>query len=555
MPALVLYFYKRKQCVNTARKKVHSKTLIMRNTKFALVTHPWRCFLMLVISVLSLPVAHSQYNRVQDPPVFSDGNRLQKITAAFPVIDSVFKAYATAHHFPGMAYGLVVDGKLVHSGAFGFTDVANKTPATIQSLFRIASMTKSFTAMAILRLRDEGKLRLDDSAATYIPEMRNLRYLTPDAPPITIRHLLTHAAGFPEDNPWGDRRLQDTDAELLALVNKDLYFSNVPGVAYEYSNLGFSLLGHIISKVAGMPYEQYITQHILQPLGMHHTQWEYTSVPPQHLAHGYRWLNGQWAEQPLLHDGSWGAMGGLISSVEDFSKYMALHQTAYPPSGATESAVIKRSSLREMQRPWNMAALSPNYTYPGGRKCATVAAYGYGLRWMRDCENRTYVSHTGGLPGFGSNWQILPEYGIGVVSCANLTYAGASTINLQVLDTLIALAHLEPRQLPPSSILQQRRDDLMRILPNWDGAVTSAVFADNFFMDYVLDSLKKESVMIFNRAGNILSVGDVVPENNLRGTFIIEGEEKNIAVTFTLTPQNPPRIQEYSIAEVNKLLP
>jgi CubicO group peptidase (beta-lactamase class C family) len=101
----------------------------------------------------------------------------------------------------------MVDGKLVHTGGLGYTDVTAKIPVTSKSDFRIASMTKSLTAMAILKLRDEGKLKLDDPAYIYIPEMKNNKYLTKDATPITIRHLLTHAAGYPEDNPWGDRQL------------------------------------------------------------------------------------------------------------------------------------------------------------------------------------------------------------------------------------------------------------------------------------------------------------------------------------------------------------
>ena len=113
----------------------------------------------------------------------------------------MYREAAEKRHFPGVAFGIVVDGKLVYSGGMGFTNVAKKIPATPKSLFRIASMSKSITSMAILKLRDEGKLRLDDPAETYIPELKNHKYLTADAPKITVRNLLTHSAGFPEDNP------------------------------------------------------------------------------------------------------------------------------------------------------------------------------------------------------------------------------------------------------------------------------------------------------------------------------------------------------------------
>src|ERR1041384_7098577 len=124
------------------------------------------------------------------PPVFPDASRLKKIEATYPVIDKLYKEYAEQNHFPGLVYGIVVDGKLVHTGNIGYTDLKDKTEANSKSDFRIASMSKSFTAMAILKLRDEGKLKLDDPAYLYIPEMKGLKYLTKDAAPITIRNLL-----------------------------------------------------------------------------------------------------------------------------------------------------------------------------------------------------------------------------------------------------------------------------------------------------------------------------------------------------------------------------
>ena len=123
--------------------------------------------------------------------------RLSDIEATFPVIDKIFKDYADKNHFPGFAFGLVVDGKLLHTSTTGFTELDKKIPVTTQSDFRIASMTKSFTAMAVLKLRDEGKLKLDDPVYLYISEMKGQSNLTTDAPVITVRHLLTHAAGFP----------------------------------------------------------------------------------------------------------------------------------------------------------------------------------------------------------------------------------------------------------------------------------------------------------------------------------------------------------------------
>ena len=282
---------------------------------------------------------------------FTDKDRLKNFDQCWPVLDRMFYDYAEKNHLPGAVYGVVADGKLVHTFSIGYLDVIKKIPATPTSVFRIASMTKSFTAMAILKLRDEGKLRLDDPAYLYIPELKGQHYPTSDAAEITVRNLLTHGAGFPEDNPWGDRQLANTDQELIDLVKKGIRFSNDPGQTFEYSNLGFTLLGYIVKKTSGMRYEDYISQHILKPLGMVHTYWEYTKVPENELAKGYKWSGENWSEQVMLHDGAYGAMGGMMTTIEDFSKYVALHLSAWPPRNDAETGPVKRSSIREMQFP------------------------------------------------------------------------------------------------------------------------------------------------------------------------------------------------------------
>jgi CubicO group peptidase (beta-lactamase class C family) len=497
----------------------------------------------------------SRFDSNYQPATFSDANRVDKIRKTFPVIDKIFKEYADAHHLPGVAYGLVVDGKLVYKGNIGYTDIEKKIPVTSSSLFRIASMSKSFASMAILKLRDEGKLNLDDPAYLYIPELKNLKYPTVDAPHITVRHLMTHGAGFPEDNPWGDRQLADTDKDLMEFLGKQISFSNPPDIAFEYSNLGFALLGKIITNVSRMQYQEYIKKNLLEPLGMKTTTYEYGDVAPDKLAHGYRWLNQKWNEEELLHDtkdGSWGAMGAMLSSIDEFASYMAFHLSAWPPGNAKDDGPIKRSSVREMHHPWRWNGFNPNYKYPNGRTCAITSAYCYGLGWTKDCEGRTYIAHSGGLPGFGSQWRIMPDYGIGIVSFANRTYSPMGFVNLKILDTIVKIAQLQPMQLPASKILEQRKNELIKILPDWNNAQQSEIFAENFFPDYPIDTLKKYARDLYTKAGKIISVKEVKAENQLRGSFIIEGEKTDIEIYFTLSPENPPLIQEYHIWEVPK---
>jgi len=478
-------------------------------------------------------------------PVFADADRLEKMSAAFPIVDKLFKDYALQNHFPSIAYGIIANGKMIHSGASGVANLETDKTPTVKTLYRIASMSKSFTAMAILKLRDEGKLNLQDPAHLYIPELKRITYLTSDAPPITIQHLLTMSAGFPEDNPWGDRQLEDSDKELIDLINDGISFSNAPGLTYEYSNLGFALLGNIVTKVSGTSYQQYITDNILKPLGMNDSKWEYTEIPPDQIALGYHWVNEKWEVEPILHDGSFGAMGGLFCSIEDFSKYVAFHLSAWPPRSDDDNGPVKRSTVREMHQVWRI-----NDNSPGSNKFGPFSyGYAYGLGWRKDARGIVRISHSGGLPGYGSEWRIFPDYGIGVVSFSNRRYGAPGLPNEQVMDTLISVANLNPRQLPVSKILDQRKSELVALLPAWSD--DSTLFAENFYMDQTLELRKREIKQIFDKAGEIVSVGDIVPENQLRGSFIIQCGKKNVKIFFTLTPEINPLIQQLDLSIIN----
>jgi len=479
-------------------------------------------------------------------PLLAQSN-LEKIKSFLPAVDSLFHEQARQSHIPGLVYGILYQGQLIHTRSIGKAQLETSISADTNIDFRIASMSKSFASMAILQLRDAGKLKLDDPVTQYIPELRQTKSLTKDAPVITIRHLMTHGAGFPEDNPWGDRQLGISDKAFELMLQKGITFSNNPGVTYEYSNMGFAMLGLIIKKVSGMSYQKYITEQIFKPLGMNNTYWEYSDIPANKLAHGYRWLSGKWVKQPMEHDGAYGAMGGLITTMSDFSKYVAFHQSAWPERDDAEKAPLKRSSIREMQFPLNMNNFIPQYTYPNGRKAPAYMAYGYGLSYLKDDFGRRSIGHSGGLPGFGSQWRIYPDYEIGIISFANVTYAPASFINLKVMDSLISTTQLRPRQLPASAVLKQRQIELMKLLPTWNLAEASGIFAENFFLDYFPDMLRAESEPLFKLIGSIRKIHEIVPENNLRGTFEIEGEKGSLEVYFTLSPENPPLIQEYHI--------
>lgn len=494
-------------------------------------------------------------------------------------IDSMYRTFAVENHLPGIAYGIIIDTSLAYTGATGFSNLADSIPVTVSTAFRAASMTKSFTALAILRLRDEGRLSLDDPVSQWLPELNSLRYLSDDAPVLTIRHLLTHTGGLPQDDPWADRQLETTEEELSAMISDGLSMSNIPGITYEYSNLGYTLLGRIIKAVTGMSYQDYIASAVFVPLEMNSTVWEYGDLPEGIMAHGYRYRDGGWSEEELLHDGPFGAMGGLISTVSDFARYAIMHLSAWPPQdgnqavnknspagrvsshgypegqqnqGQTSDVPLKRSSLREMHSPSSGVSFNSRTLYAGGPECHVIVGYGYGLRWSIDCRERIKIYHNGGLPGFGSNWTIMPGYGIGVVAFSNRTYGSTYAVNQKVLELIIDSMEIKPLRPQVTKILRTRMDNLLKIMPDWNPAGTGKIFSDNFFIDNSPEDLRAETARIFREAGIITEVKELIPENSLRGSFIMEGISGTITVGFTLTPEPSPRIQSFSISFSNK---
>jgi CubicO group peptidase (beta-lactamase class C family) len=295
-----------------------------------------------------------------------------------------------------------------------------------------------------------------------------------------------------------------------------------------------------------MPYQKYITENIMNPIGMNNSKWEYSDIPEEQLTLGYQWIDDEWQEIPILHDGSYGAMGGLICSIEDFSKYVALHLAAWPPRNESETGPIKRSSIREMHQPWRFNNLFTDAKDRNGNDCPVAIGYGYGLGWRKDCKGIVRISHSGGLPGFGSEWRIYPEYGVGIVSFSNHTYGVPGFPNAIALDTLISIAGLKPRVLPPSEILQQRKEELVKTIPEWREDQLN-IFAENFFLEEPLEKRKNATIKILEVAGSIKNIKELRPQNQLRGSFIIECENKNIQVFFTLTPEKEALIQQLDV--------
>jgi len=427
-------------------------------------------------------------------------------------------------------------------------NVAANSPVDGDTVFRIASMTKSFTAMSILALRDEGRLSLDDPAERYVPELKGFRYPTSDSPKITIRHLLSHSAGFPEDNPWGDRQLADTDDQLSQMLRAGIPFSNAPGIAYEYSNYGFAILGRIVTSVAGMPYADFVAARILRPLGMSSTTLEPATVAASRLAHGYRWEDARWKDEPLLSNGSFGSMGGMLTSVRDLARYVGVFLSAWPPHDGPETAPIRRASLREMQTLARPSAATVTRDPASGALQLNSGGYGFGLRVSQTCTFRHVVAHTGGLPGFGSIMQWLPEYGVGIVAFANLTYTSWGRATSAAFDVLVKTGGIRPRMPTASPSLARAREAVSQLIVKWDDRLADDIAAENLFLDTAKDRRRAELDALHSAYGPCTpATGFDVVENALRGRWTMNCEKGQLSVSITLAPTTPPKVQFLSV--------
>ncbi len=481
-------------------------------------------------------------------PVFKDALRVGRLKAACGAFPSLVADRMRDMHAPGLAWGVVIDGELACSGAAGARETESRAAVSTDTVFRIASMTKSFTALAILALRDEGRLSLDDPVSKYIPEFGGTVLPTRDSPAITIRHLLTHSEGFPEDNPWGDRQLAVPDAALTDLLRAGVPFSTPPATAYEYSNLGFATLGRIVSVASGMSSRAFVTSRILTPLGMSSSYWAPSEVPRDRLAIGYRYVDGAWQREPMLEHGAYGAMGGLMTTIPDLGRYIAFMLSAWPPRDDADRGPVRRSSVREMQQGQRLVGLSVEPATADAPLRATTRSYAYGLSASQDCQFRHIVAHGGGLPGFGSYELWLPGYGVGVFAFANVTYAPASRVVRAIVDQLAETGALQPRVVPASAPLLEARERVTALVNKWSDAEANALAADNLFLDRSLDARRDEVVALSKQLGACRPEGDFEAENWLRGSFALKCDRGMLDVSLTLAPTHPPKVQYLTLA-------
>jgi CubicO group peptidase (beta-lactamase class C family) len=482
-------------------------------------------------------------------------------------VESLMHDFWIAGGQPGIAYAVVADGELVHTAGIGVRRLGGPAPDA-DTVFRIASMTKSFTASAVLMLRDEGLLRLDDEVAEYVPEVAALKPPTDDAAPITVRSLLTMTAGLPTDDPWGDRRQDLPDEEFAKLLTGGLSFTWTPGTAYEYSNLGYALLGRVITAAAGRPYSELVTERLLAPLGMGSTVFTADAVPADRLAQGYRREeplgHGRraWLEVPFARYGAFASMGGLFSSVRDLARWVGGFSSAYPPRDAEPAGEhpLRRSSRREMQQPHIGLPATITWSSVAAPPAVRSTGYGFGLLVEDDPQFGALVSHSGGYPGFGSHMRWHPASGLGVIVLGNSTYAAAGRIGSRILDVLLAGrpggrgpgASPAPASGSMVAATAAARADVDRLITDWDDALAARLFADNVDADEPLSRRRTAIERLITEYGPLIPDPDepVASNSPAHCVWWLSGAGGRVRVEIRLTPQSPPLVQTLTVAGV-----
>ena len=354
-------------------------------------------------------------------------------------LDATATDFVREHRLPGLAAAIVHGDRLVWSAGPGFADIAERRRADTGTLYRIASITKTFTATLIMQLRDEGRLALDDPAVAHLPELEAADSTVGPITGVTIRRMLSHESGLLGDPPgtdWSSARYEQDPAVNLGRA-AEIGLRVPPNTQQKYSNLAYQLLGEIVARTAGAPYADVLRTRLLEPLGMASTGFDPLGGDLDgRKATGYAPRGFSDDLRPSMMTAISQAEGGLWSCADDLSAWLAFQLA---PESGEHDQILTRSTREEMQRP----------RYLGDAAWTEAWAIGwYALR--RD--DVIWVTHSGGLHGFITNICFDPEHRIGAIVLINGdASAGDLAISLGAIARTAVIDH--PDEIEPPAEL------------------------------------------------------------------------------------------------------
>lgn len=462
---------------------------------------------------------------------------------------------------PSINYALFDRDGVIYQHGVGEFQLDGRSPQ-LDTVYRIASMSKSFEIAAALVLHERGLLGLDDLASRHVPEFVDPVDDFGVVMPVTVLMLMNNSSGLPEDNGWADHELALSRAGLLAVVAAGLTFADRPGTGYQYSNIGFWLLGIIVENVSQLPFEQFATETILAPLGLTETRYsagDYAGDESR-LAHGFGTFDegATWFDRPLVGTGIGGCAASMFSTVTDIARWSAWLSSAFDPRNA-DDAILSRASRRLMQR-IHTALPSPS-DRPADIQLEG-AGYGLGLALDNDVRFGLIAQHSGGLPGWSSNMRWHLETGIGAVVFANTNGVKPGIQATAMLRAVLDAEDSPARQIAlwPATIAAAEAVDAAITLSG-DISQAATALSPNLLSDIPADVRARRLAALLAEVGGL---ADTVPPIRERLTWAlsaahlawtIPGATAEIECRIELTPTTPALLQRFEAERCSPTLP
>lgn len=400
---------------------------------------------------------------------FPSADRRAKLAKAYPVIDAALEKRAREGKTTGFAFALVIDGEVAHVFNYGVADKVTKKPVDSDTRFRIGSITKTFTALALAKLRDEGKLAsFEEPLENVLPEMRVLRRPTVDAGPIRIRDVTLHRSGLIRTGDYDETYAKPIDRATM-VASLAFPALTTPYEGYSYSNYGYGLLGLAVEELSGESYEEYVVSEITRPLGLDSAAWNLEKVPAAHRARSYESKEGKL--EPEWRLGYLDGAGGLYLSAKDLARWAAFHADAFPPRDTRDDGPVKRATVREL--------LSVGTSDPPNDFAHVFLQSPLGWDGLRACGERVHWK-SGLVESFMSHVVFLPDHGVAFASLATARmnlYPGQN----DVLNALRATGGLEAREQEPSAELSRAAETYLSLYADYDKERAAKAYTEEFF--------------------------------------------------------------------------